>query len=152
MSVTQLCYRSRIHWPALRHSLDEEVERSLTRIRRINSMAGVTGALILTDNHVFQLLEGPWPSVKRTFECVLEDRRHSDLTVLSNEEQDFRLFHNCWMHFCDLREEADSHYPKFFGNLLAHPDRTCSEEVMELLLLLSMNMSESQLTSRIALM
>ncbi|MES0868789.1 BLUF domain-containing protein [Pseudovibrio sp. SCP19] len=152
MSVTQLCYRSRIHWPALRHSLDEEVERSLTRIRRINSMAGVTGALILTDNHVFQLLEGPWPSVKRTFECVLEDRRHSDLTVLSNEEQDFRLFHNCWMHFCDLREEADSHYLKFFGNLLAHPDRTCSEEVMELLLLLSMNMSESQLTSRIALM
>lgn len=151
MSVTQLCYRSRIHWPALRYSLDEEVERSLTRIRRINSMAGITGALILTDNHVFQLLEGPWPLVKRTFECVLEDKRHSDLTVLSNEEQDFRLFHNCWMHFCDLREEADSQYPKFLQSP-CHPDRTCSEEVMELLLLLSMNMSESQLTSRLALM
>ncbi|WP_068010275.1 BLUF domain-containing protein [Pseudovibrio axinellae] len=152
MSVTQLCYRSRIHWPALRYSLDEEVERSLSRIWRINSMAGVTGALILTDNHIFQLLEGPWPSVKRTFECVLEDRRHSDLTVLSNEQQDYRLFHNCWMHYCDLREDAQGHHPKLFASLLSHPERTCSEEVMELLLLLSMNMHESDLTSRLALM
>ncbi len=152
MSVTQLCYRSRIHWPALRYSLDDEVEMSLKRIRRINSMAGVTGALILTDNHVFQLLEGPWPSIKRTFECVLEDRRHSDLTVLSNEEQEYRLFHNCWMHFCDLREEAEGNYSKFFGGLLSHPDRTCSEDVMELLLILSTNMGESNLTNRIALM
>ncbi|SDQ91649.1 BLUF domain-containing protein [Pseudovibrio sp. Tun.PSC04-5.I4] len=152
MSVTQLCYRSRIHWPALRYSLDDEVERSLSRIRRINSMAGVTGALILTDTHVFQLLEGPWPSVKRTFECVLEDKRHSDLTVLSNQKQDYRLFHSCWMHFCDLRDDAGKQYPKFIGSLLAHPDRTCSEEVMELLLLLSMSMSESNLTNRVALM
>lgn len=152
MSVTQLCYRSRIHWPALRMSLDEEIDRTLLRVRRINSKSGVTGALILTDSHVFQLLEGPWPAVKRTFECVLEDRRHSDLMVLSNQQTDYRMFHSNWMHFSDLRDEDESDHPRFMHDLLLHPDRTCGEEVLELFLLLSTNLHSNSLTSRIALM
>ncbi|MDX5593625.1 BLUF domain-containing protein [Pseudovibrio sp. SPO723] len=152
MSVSQLCYRSRIHWPALRHDLDTEMDLTLMRIRRINSRAGVTGALILTDTHVFQMLEGPWEAVKRTFECVLQDKRHSHLTVLHNGTQENKLFYGSWMQFFDLRSEDDSNAPDPFDDFSRNADRMHRDGVLELFQVLSLTLTERQLTNRLSLM
>ncbi|WP_310620308.1 BLUF domain-containing protein [Flexibacterium corallicola] len=152
MLITQLSYRSKIHWPAIKRNLDDEVALTLGRIRRINARSGVTGALVLTDSHVFQMLEGPWDAVKITFECALSDKRHSDLTVLCNEKVQYRLFNCSWMHFCDLREGALEEYPRFIRALATHSEYTSHEEFKEVLILLSIGLKENAITNHLSLM
>ncbi|OKL43127.1 BLUF domain-containing protein [Pseudovibrio exalbescens] len=151
MAVSQLCYRSRIHWPALKHDLEAEMDLTLTRIRRINSRVGVTGALILTDTHIFQLLEGPWTAVKHTFECVLQDRRHSHLTVVHNSAHDHQLFCGAWMQFFDLRKD-EIRPSQLTHHLAGAEERLHRDEIMDLFYLLSLTLSEGRITQRVSLM
>ncbi|MTI16972.1 BLUF domain-containing protein [Rhodobacteraceae bacterium RKSG542] len=152
MEINQLSYRSRIHWPALRGDLDEEVEKTLRRSRRINQRAGVTGALLLTDTHIFQLLEGPSDAVLSTLDCAMSDKRHTDICILAKHRAPYRLFHTSWMHFCDLRDEPEKRYPRFVADLAHYPTHMSGEEFYEVLMLLSANMEQSRITTRIALM
>ena len=51
MELYRACYRSKIKWDRMQRSLPDEIDRTLLRIRRINRKAGVTGALLLVDQH-----------------------------------------------------------------------------------------------------
>lgn len=69
-----------------------EVGRILAAARRRNACDDVTGALLRSEGHFAQVLEGPRDAVERTFERVQRDWRHADLVVLGREPVGARLF------------------------------------------------------------
>lgn len=104
MELYRICYRARINWTRLAHDLPDEIDRTLGRIRRINRRAGVTGALLLADHHIIQLLEGQTGPVLDTLYCVMNDPRLGELEAIFHEPAGDRLFPNSLMFFRDLTD------------------------------------------------
>ena len=69
-----------------------EVERIVTVARRENERLGVTGALIFTQAHFAQVLEGDRAAVETLMERIGRDPRHDMVTIVSAGERDGRLF------------------------------------------------------------
>lgn len=61
-------------------ALMEIVHQSRAR----NAQAGITGALIITDLHFVQLVEGPDPAIANLLARLSADRRHSDVTIITD--------------------------------------------------------------------
>lgn len=53
--------------------------------RSQNKRAGITGALLLTDNYFVQALEGEEEVVRDLFARISQDPRHEDVTVIETE-------------------------------------------------------------------
>ncbi len=64
----------------------------LAEARRRNADAAVTGALCLREGFFGQILEGPEPAVRRTFESIAHDERHREPVVLGEEAAAHRLY------------------------------------------------------------
>lgn len=112
MELYRVCYRSRIKWDKLRSPLPDEIDSALLRIRRANRKAGVTGALLLADQHIVQLLEGPHGPVLDTVYCAMNDPRLDAVEGIVHEDADERLFGNSLMFFRDLTDGlAAARYP-----------------------------------------
>ena len=60
--------------------------------RSKNKQAGVTGALLVTDNWFVQALEGEEPVVQRLYEHIRDDARHDEVTVIESATVDERVF------------------------------------------------------------
>ncbi|KQM92485.1 hypothetical protein ASE77_07045 [Sphingomonas sp. Leaf226] len=63
--------------------------------RARNAQAGITGALIITDLHFVQLVEGPDPAISNLLARLSADRRHSDVTIITDMiglDRGFRRF------------------------------------------------------------
>jgi hypothetical protein len=60
--------------------------------RKHNRLRGITGALLCRSDLYVQLLEGPREAVTRTFARILEDERHSDVTLVWCADALARLF------------------------------------------------------------
>ena len=82
------------------------LEDILTKSRVNNPAIGVTGNLIYHSDLFLQLLEGPHSAVKRLYETILADNRHTDIVKLRDETFNRRLFaswamkndgHQSWM-------------------------------------------------------
>lgn len=108
MQYYRVCYRCRIDWARLTKSLSEEIDRSLSRIRRLNRRSGVTGALFLTDQHIIQVLEGAPGPVLDTVYGVLTDPRLSSLEAIFQEPAEDLLFPKSLMLFRDLTDGEDA--------------------------------------------
>ena len=76
--------------------LDGDVPQAMSEIVRqaskLNSAVGLTGALICSQQYFAQVLEGPLSALEETFERILVDRRHGDISVLYFSEIDARSF------------------------------------------------------------
>ncbi|MEP3047489.1 MAG: BLUF domain-containing protein [Roseibium sp.] len=128
MELYRACYRSKIKWNNVRLSLPDEIDKTLLRIRRINRKAGVTGALLLVDQHIIQILEGQTGPVLETVYCVMNDARLHNIEGIIHEPVDFRLFPNSLMFFRDLTDGiAASKYP-VLRPLLDHPSDVTKDE------------------------
>lgn len=53
---------------------------------RKNSELGISGFLIWTSGHLYQLLKGPWDAVMEIFEYIEKDERHREVLVICKEE------------------------------------------------------------------
>ena len=82
------------------------LEDILTKSRANNPAIGVTGNLIYHSDLFLQLLEGPHVAVKKLYETILADNRHTDIVKLRDETFNRRLFaswamkndgHQSWM-------------------------------------------------------
>ena len=86
----RLIYRSRSRIAA------EERATALADIfgvaRSNNKQAGVTGALLVTDNWFVQALEGDEPTVRRLYEQIRDDARHDEVTEIESTQVDARVF------------------------------------------------------------
>ncbi len=82
------------------------LENILTKSRTNNPAIGVTGNLIYHSDLFLQMLEGPQLAVRKLYETILADNRHTDIVKLRDETFNRRLFaswamkndgHQSWM-------------------------------------------------------
>lgn len=99
-----LAFRASVDWAAIHRPIEDEIERTLTRARRLNRLNGVTGAILLFPNHLFQWIEGEIAGLDDTLDCARRDPRLASLQVTAFSRIPARLFQASWMYFADLRE------------------------------------------------
>lgn len=60
----------------------EEVAHIISASRRFNAKLGITGLLLYHEGRIFQALEGEAGAVKRAFNRIKRDKRHTDIEVI----------------------------------------------------------------------
>ena len=84
-------------------SLDRtDIESILSSARRKNTESDVTGVLLYCPKMFVQVLEGEPEALDKTLESITADDRHSDLTVLTRDPIDARVFSDWSMAFRDI--------------------------------------------------
>ena len=115
MSVDRVIYKSRATVP-----IDLDVVLSITREstprnRRLN----ITGILLATNTHFFQVLEGEEKTLKSVFERIRKDPRHTDLELISHGPISRREFKDWAMKGVGLmgfEDELQDTLAEQFGN------------------------------------
>jgi hypothetical protein len=67
--------------------------------RSRNSQLGITGVLYDDGQHFMQVLEGPRRNVDSVFDSIVNDRRHTDISVIGREARLRRDFSSWTMAF-----------------------------------------------------
>lgn len=95
--MIELAYTSTARWlysPA-------DIEAILEVSRANNGRHGITGLLLYRSGSILQLLEGPPDAVRHLYGKLLNDLRHSDLTLLYDRPLPHRHFSRWSMAFHD---------------------------------------------------
>ena len=80
---------------AAQHMDQEVLEKIITSARHHNPRYGITGLLVFGSGIFFQWLEGPRDNVTSLFKIISADPRHSDVVLLTKEDEfRERLFPN----------------------------------------------------------
>ena len=74
----------------------------LKEARRINTERGITGLLLHREKSFYQVLEGSEAEVKRTFDSIARDHRHTAVDVLFEGTTEEREFPDWQMGFLNL--------------------------------------------------
>jgi Sensors of blue-light using FAD len=127
MILIRLTYFSRIRLPgSINDHLREILSTSVANNRRDN----VTGALVHDGKWFAQMLEGRESIVSATFERILRDHRHSDVSLVAMQPMAERRFGAWWM--ADIaRNENNSDLFRHYGETecfdphLMRVDRLC---------------------------
>ena len=109
MILIRLTYFSRIR---LQESLNDGLGEILTTSIANNRRDNVTGALVHDGKWFAQVLEGRESIVSATFERILRDSRHSDVSLVAMQPIAERRFGAWWM--------ADIAYDKNNSDLFRH--------------------------------
>lgn len=99
MPEQRLVYFSANRLPAEPGVAMEQIRLILEKSRRNNAVANITGALMFSNGHFAQVLEGPQASVEATFERIQQDNRHGNVTVLQVRAIEKRSFANWSMAY-----------------------------------------------------
>lgn len=81
---------------------DEDFRDILTKSRKNNALADITGLLLYHDGSILQILEGDEIDLHNLFVKLLKDPRHSGVMKLIDEEIDHRDFSDWSMGFKKL--------------------------------------------------
>jgi hypothetical protein len=80
---------------AAQHMDKEALEKIIVTAKRHNPKFGITGLLVFGSGIFFQWLEGPRDNVTSLFKMISADPRHSDIVLLTKEDEfRERLFPN----------------------------------------------------------
>lgn len=86
----------------------DEILDSISEVSsRNNSKKGISGVLLLNGNYFFQVLEGPEQEVKKTFEKISLDKRHSEIRILLHCYNEKKLFDQWFMKGFNLQSYFD---------------------------------------------
>lgn len=88
--VFRLIYRSRVRVPPGQRRT--ELGRLFSTARSRNKQAGITGALLLSDERFVQTLEGEEAAVRALFSTIEADPRHAEVTLLGAGTVGARVF------------------------------------------------------------
>ena len=84
-----------------------ELVALLTKARRSNESAGITGAMVYGEGRFMQVLEGEVTAVTTLYERIIADPRHKAILKLADKPIAARTFTNWSMAFRELSlEEA----------------------------------------------
>jgi hypothetical protein len=129
----RLVYLSRNNIEGDDKTMSAEVEKILSKSRKNNISAGVTGALMFNKDCFAQVLEGKYDDVQDTFERIQCDLRHDDVALLSFDEAPDRAFSSWSMGYFG----SDSPALEKFNSLTAlsdfNPESLNGDEVFGLL-------------------
>ena len=129
-SLYRLIYRSRdviaqvVPQAVTEEGLQQELRAIVSSAQQRNKAENITGALLFTDTGFTQVLEGSREVVERTFDRIAEDRRHTDVVVLSLTPALRRSFADWPMAFCD---RSTLGHPSHGGDLAGSPLSTASD-------------------------
>lgn len=99
MAIRRTKYISRFARPLEQRDVDKIGEVS----RRNHAERGITGLLMTSGGLFLQILEGPPAEVEAVWKTIVEDDRHQDVLMLSDETVDRRLFPDWAMKTISLR-------------------------------------------------
>jgi hypothetical protein len=113
--ITSLTYvsRSRLQ-PGEQATVDAIVDVASSR----NADLGVTGALLFTEVHFAQVLEGAPDAVEELMKSIEADPRHKDVTVLEHSAIDERRFPRWAMAYSGPSIYLDRHLKPLLGTSL----------------------------------
>ena len=88
------------------HGVDKEaLEKIIATARHHNPRFGITGLLVFGSGVFFQWLEGPKDNVTSLFKMISADARHSDVVLLTQEDEfRERLFPNWDMELVESED------------------------------------------------
>ena len=98
----------------------DDLHDLLTRSRRNNHAAGLTGMLLYKQRHFLQVLEGEDSVVDGLYERIVADPRHTQAVVLLRETLAERQFAEWSMGFRDLDAPESASLPGY-TNFLNQP-------------------------------
>lgn len=98
---------------------DMETIGQVARAR--NAGLGITGALISTEDHFAEILEGPPPAIDAVMASIFRDARHWRVTVLEETELTERLFARWSLAFAGRASLVDLRIPPRLLNAPADP-------------------------------
>lgn len=110
----RLVYKSRCSGELSR----ETVRSILHESSKLNEEAGVTGALLATDTHFLQVLEGEFDALNDTFRRISMDKRHENVELISFGPASERLFEGWAMRglgVFDLNTELETELRSKYG-------------------------------------
>lgn len=85
-----------------------DVEKLAAKAAKKNEQLGLTGMLVTTGRLFLQVLEGPSEQVNRMYELILQDKRHTDVLLLSAQDNvPERLFPDWHMPIINLEKKDD---------------------------------------------
>ena len=108
MAFTQLIYVS-----DLVNRNEAELAPILESAVRHNTADGITGMLLYSGGNFLQVLEGYDAQVRATYERICHDPRHSNVTVLTEEEVPERDFSNWCMGYRQLGAQDVAKFPQY---------------------------------------
>lgn len=101
--LKRISYISKFSRPFTREEIDRLTDDAANR----NRVLGVTGMLMSSGGIFYQVLEGPIDAVDGLFQKIAVDKRHTDVLILSvQEEVEDRQFPSWAMKKVDLDEGA----------------------------------------------
>ena len=84
----------------------------------MNRRVGVTGALLATDTHFLQVLEGDFKELNETFLRIARDHRHDKIELIyfgAASRQLFKGWHMRGFGIFDLNRELEQELKKKYG-------------------------------------
>ncbi len=105
--IACLTYKSKAAYSPSNADLDELVHKARVR----NRSAGVTGMLLYENGKFLQTLEGPPEGLKQIWSAIKEDKRHTQIEVLSEHVVATRLFSDWDLLLYSRAEERPAHQP-----------------------------------------
>ncbi|MEA2999125.1 MAG: hypothetical protein QOH04_2658 [Sphingomonadales bacterium] len=105
-----------------------EVDRIIAVARPENERLGVTGALMFTQAHFAQVLEGDQAAVETLMERIRRDPRHDTVTIVSAAAREARLFPRWSMAYSGGSLYVDRHVKPL---LAPAPEPGASERLAE---------------------
>lgn len=99
---------------------EENIIKILDKARIFNAKNNITGCLVYYKNEFVQILEGEDKIVEELYSRILNDKRHTNTTLLTKSHIKERIFDNWSMafHKFDETEMKDIGEEKFANNLL----------------------------------
>ena len=105
--LKRIKYVSRFEKPLSEEAIEQIGEQS----QRNNDRLGLTGLLMSSGGLFYQILEGPAEAVDEVYGRIVADGRHTDLLLMSTEDNVERLFPDWSMQTINL--DAASHVRLF---------------------------------------
>lgn len=105
--MTKLCrliYRSKTSWDSLTFLTNSLLRKLAVDSTSRNKEKDITGILLLSDESFLQVLEGPEDAVNALYCKIIQDKLHSDVTLISYEQIANKSFDEWSMRVLDLND------------------------------------------------
>lgn len=111
----------------------DELEDILEQAQSSNATEGITGALVYSDGHFLQILEGEMSDVEQLMRRIARDLRHEKILVLQAGDVSAAAFPDWRMAYVSATPEqvaqwaglsATSLLPDVWENMRQNPERT----------------------------
>jgi hypothetical protein len=98
----------------------DDIAKILETARNFNSKNEITGCLLFHNNEFIQIIEGEKEKLLQLYDSIKNDKRHSSVLLLAEDEIKERIFPNWSMAYYQLKENDNINIDKllFVNNLI----------------------------------